>query len=164
MRPHDIVILLKIAAKGKKPWLMKDLAHELNISSSEISESLNRSVVAGLISGDKKRLMKFSIIDFLQHGLPYVYPQLPGPMVRGVPTAYAAPPLSKQIVSEEKVVWPYGEGTIRGQAIEPLHPSVPLACLRDKTLYKLLALTDALRMGKAREKRIAVDELNKLIN
>ncbi len=24
MRPHDIVILLKIAAKGDAPWLMKD--------------------------------------------------------------------------------------------------------------------------------------------
>ena len=43
MRPHDIVILLKIAAKGKTQWFMKDLSYELSISASEISESLNRS-------------------------------------------------------------------------------------------------------------------------
>ena len=58
MRPHDIVVLLKIAAKGKKTWLMKDLSYELGISASEISESINRSVIAGLISYDKKKLMK----------------------------------------------------------------------------------------------------------
>lgn len=42
MRPHDIVVLLKIAVKGDKSWLMKDLSFELGISASEISESLNR--------------------------------------------------------------------------------------------------------------------------
>ncbi len=57
MRPHDIVVLLKIAAKNADSWYMKDLAHELNISASEISESINRSVIAGLIFADKKRLM-----------------------------------------------------------------------------------------------------------
>lgn len=56
MRPHDIVILLKIAAKGKQKWFMKDLAFELGISGSEISESINRSVYAGLIAGNKNDL------------------------------------------------------------------------------------------------------------
>jgi hypothetical protein len=37
MRPHDIVVLLKIASKGKTSWLMKDLSYELGISASEIS-------------------------------------------------------------------------------------------------------------------------------
>ena len=58
MRPHDIAILLKIASKGKEPWYMKDLAYELSISASEISESINRSIIAGLISSDKKTLKK----------------------------------------------------------------------------------------------------------
>jgi hypothetical protein len=47
MRPHDIVILLKIAAKDDRDWYMKDLAYELGISASEISESIHRSVIAG---------------------------------------------------------------------------------------------------------------------
>lgn len=161
MRPHDIVILLKIASKGDKPWLMKDLSIELNISASEISESLNRSAIAGLISKDKKRLMKLSILDFLEYGLRYAYPQQPGAKVRGVPTAHAAPPLSNEIVSDEPYVWPYGEGTVRGESVEPLHPQVPKACLKDPLFYEYMALCDALRVGRARERNMAIQELKK---
>ena len=159
MRPHDIVVLLKIAAKKDTPWLMKDLSIELGISASEISESLNRSAIAGLISHNKKRLMKLAILDFLEHGLRYVYPQQPGPRLRGLATAHAAPPLNKEIVSNEPYVWPYGEGTIRGESIEPLHPKVPEACLKDSEFYAYMALCDALRVGRAREKNIAMEEL-----
>lgn len=74
------MVLLKIAAKKDQSWFMKDLARELSISASEISESLNRSALAGLISTDKKRLMKRAILDFLEHGLRYVYPQRPRPI------------------------------------------------------------------------------------
>ena len=159
MRPHDIVVLLKIAAKGKENWYMKDLAYELKISASEVSESINRSVIAGLIAQDKKRLMTLALLDFLEYGLKYVYPQQPGALVRGLPTAHSAPPLNHDIVSEEPYVWPYAEGKVRGQAIEPLHPNVPQACLLDTKFYELMALCDALRVGKAREKNIAMQEL-----
>lgn len=163
MRPHDIVILLKIVAKGGQSWLMKDLAIELRISASEISESLNRSVQAGFISESKRMLMKGALLDFLKYGLKYVYPQRPGAIVRGIPTSHSAPPLNKEIVSEETYVWPYSEGKARGQSIEPLHKSVPFACLKDKKLHELLALADALRVGKARERTIAMEELEKRI-
>jgi predicted transcriptional regulator len=161
MRPHDIVILLKIAAKGDSTWLMKDLAQELEISASEISEGINRCLLAGLISANKKTLMKSAMLDFLEHGLKYVYPQKPGAMVRGINTAHSANPLNKTIHSNEHYVWPYANGKVRGQAIEPLHPSVPKACLRDAKLYELLALTDAIRVGKNREQNLAVAELKK---
>ena len=161
MRLHDIVVLLKIAAKKDVPWLMKDLAIELGISGSEISESLHRSSLAGLITKDKQQLMKLSILDFLEHGLRYVYPQQPGAKVRGVPTAHAAAPLSELILSDEAYVWPYGEGKVRGESIEPLHPKVPEACLRDSEFYEYMALCDALRVGRAREKNQAIDILRK---
>jgi predicted transcriptional regulator len=161
MRPHDIVVLLKIAAKGSNAWYMKDLSVELGISASEISESLNRSAIAGLISKNKKRLMKLAILDFLEHGLRYVYPQQPGAKARGVATAHSAAPLNKEIVSNEPYVWPYGLGTVRGESIEPLHPKVPEACLKDPVFYEYMALCDALRVGRAREKNIAIEELRK---
>lgn len=161
MRPHDIVVLLKIAAKKDVPWLMKDLANELGISGSEISESLHRSSLAGLITKDKQHLMKLSILDFLEHGLRYVYPQQPGAKVRGIPTAHAAAPLSEVILSDEAYVWPYGEGKVRGESIEPLHPKVPEACLKDSEFYEYMALCDALRVGRAREKNQATEILRK---
>ncbi|WP_417266113.1 hypothetical protein [Brumimicrobium sp.] len=164
MRPHDIVILLKIAAKENKPWLMKELSHELGISASEVSESLSRSAFAGLITQNKKTLMRLSILEFLVHGLKYVYPQKPGSILRGIPTAHSASPLSKEIISNESFVWSYGEGTIRGQSIEPLHPKVPEACLKDPLFYEFMALCDTLRVGKAREVNMAKEELkNRLL-
>jgi hypothetical protein len=161
MRPHDVVVLLKIAAKGKKQWLMKDLSQELGISASEISESINRSVIAHLIAPDKKRLMKLALLDFLEHGLSYVYPQSPGALIRGIRTAHSATPLNELISSQEHYVWPYAEGDTRGQAIEPLHPKVPEASLKDPDFYALMALCDALRVGRAREKNAAIKELKK---
>lgn len=163
MRPHDVAVLLKIATKKEKPWLMKDLSWELGISSSEISESLNRSAIARLISPDKSRLMKLALLDFLEYGLCYVYPQSPGALIRGIKTAHSAFPLNELIVSEEYFVWPYGEGDTRGQAIEPLYPKVPEACLRDPDFYALMALCDALRVGRAREKNLAIEEIKKRI-
>jgi predicted transcriptional regulator len=163
MRPHDLVILLKIVSIGSENWLMKDLAHAVGISQSEVTESLNRSVYAGLIADDKKTIMRQALLDFLENGLKYVYPQHPGAITRGMPTGYSAPPLSLNVLSTEAIVWPYPDGKIRGQSIAPLHPAVPGACERDPYLYELLALSDAIRVGKAREKKIAIDELRKRI-
>ena len=94
MRPQDIVILLKIAAKGSDAWLMKDLANELFISASEVTEALNSNVYAGLLSADKRQIMKSATLDFLKYGLKYVFPQKVGTLVRGIPTAHSALPLS----------------------------------------------------------------------
>lgn len=163
MRPHDLVVLLKIASKVGKDWFMKDLAYELEISASEISESINRSVIAGLISMDKKTLKKMALLDFLKSGLRYVYPQQPGSIVRGIETAHSAPPLSTQIMSEEPFVWPFATGNVRGQAIEPLHPKIPEACLRDNRFYELMALADAIRVGKAREQKMAYEMIKERI-
>ncbi|MEM9857310.1 MAG: hypothetical protein AAF843_08135 [Bacteroidota bacterium] len=164
MRPHDVAILIKIASKGQQKWYMKDLAYELGISASEISESLNRSMIAGLISSDKKTVMKLALLDFLKFGLRYVYPQQPGAIVRGIGTAHSSPPLSNQIISEEQFVWPYAKGNSRGQAIEPLHPKTPEACLKDEKYYELMALVDALRVGKAREQQLAFEMLKERVD
>jgi hypothetical protein len=64
-------------------------------------------------------------------------------------------------MSDNQVVWPHSEGTVRGQAIEPLHASIPLIYQYDLKFYELLALTDALRIGRARERNIAIEELKK---
>ena len=161
MRPQDIVILLKIATYEDNDWYMKDIANDLFISPSEVSESLNRSVLAGLISNNKKRLMKSALYDFLVYGLKYVYPIKAGALERGIKTSHSAPPLSEEILSDEIYVWPYLEGNIRGFAIEPLHPNVPKACVKDCKLYELLALVDAIRIGSKREYNFAVNELKR---
>jgi hypothetical protein len=143
---------------------MKDLAYELGISASEISESINRSVIAGLLSSNKKSLHILSLLDFLRSGLKYVYPVRPGALVKGIGTAHSGPPLNNEIMSEDHFVWPSGKGNLRGQAIEPLHPNTPEACLKDSSYYELMALTDAIRIGKVREQNIAWDIIKQRIS
>ena len=48
---------------------------------------------------------------------------------------------------------------MRGYAFSPLYPSVPAAALQDSRLYELLALVDAIRDGRARERNLAAKEL-----
>ena len=164
MRPQDIVILLKMVVLKEKKWFAKDLAQELGISASEVSESLNRSKLATLITADKKQLMPENLLDLLEHGLRYMFPAEPGATQRGLPTAHSAPPLKQTISAETVFVWPWAEGTARGQSVEPLHPNVPAACARDAALYELLALVDAVRLGRAREKQLAMAEFRRRIS
>ena len=163
MRPQDVVILLKIASINEV-WLAKDLSVNLKISASEISESLNRSAIAGLISMDKKILMKEALLEFIEFGLKYVFPQKPGALTRGIPTANSAEPLRQLLHSDEIFVWPYSKGDLRGQSIEPLYSTVPEISLNDKILYELLTLTDAIRIGKVREQKIAMKEIRKRLD
>ncbi|MFZ4798676.1 MAG: hypothetical protein ACOYMA_14350 [Bacteroidia bacterium] len=163
MSPQDIVILLKIIALGKNPWFQSTLAESLHISQSEVSKSLMRSKYAGLLDVTGKKVSKLALMEFLQYGIRHVFPQQPGALVRGVPTAHSTTPLNAVIQSEEHYVWPSGTGTLRGQRILPLYPSVVVAIKEDAALYELLALVDAIRVGRAREKVLAVQELKRRI-
>lgn len=162
MRPLDIVVLLKIAAMGKQNWQNKDLALALKLSPSEISESLNRSMIAGLIDQSKKKLFKKAFLEFLNHGLKYVFPQQPGALTKGIPTAHAAPVAADTFGTGEMYVWPAASGIARGQAIEPLYPTVPEVATQDPELYDLLALADMLRVGRVRETKFASEKLKAL--
>lgn len=77
--------------------------------------------------------------------------------MRGIETAHSASPLKDKIVSAEPYVWPFAKGGVRGQSIEPLHPKIPNACLRDSRFYEFMALTDAIRVGKVRERKLAIE-------
>jgi hypothetical protein len=163
MRPQDIVILLRISTLKEQPWFGKDLASFLSISSSEVSESLNRSSLAGLLDDSKKKLMKQSFLEFLEFGFKYVFPLRPGYLVRGFPTAHSAPPLTQLIQSKEMYVWPDAHGEHLGQAIEPLHPGIVKAAKNDLDFYEIISLADALRIGRTREQGFAIQEIRKRI-
>ena len=163
MRPQDIIILLKIISLNIPDFKLLDLSQSLGISLSEVSDSISRSVYANLIAPDKKTPMRNAIYEFLIHGLPYVFPARPGPLVIGIPTAHSAPPLSATFGAVEPVVWPDPDGSVRGQEIPPFHPKQAYAAKLDIQLYEMLALIDALRIGKTREKKIAKEELKQKI-
>lgn len=163
MRPHDIAILAKIIAKHDDDWQNKTLSEELFISSSEISESLNRSRTAMLIDYHKKQVNKQGFLEFVVHGLPFVFPAEPGPLQRGIPTAHSHSFMKQQFDSNTEYVWPDSEGTVVGMVLEPLYANQTKATKVDAQLYKLLALIDVLRIGKVREKDVAKSELQKML-
>jgi hypothetical protein len=163
MRPLDLVVLLKIIALDHWEWYMKDLAYSLGISQSEISESLNRSALSGLVHKEKKIVNNKALMEFLEFGLKYVFPVQTGPSSRGMPTAHSALPLSLLVKVSSPYVWPDASGKIYGRSVSPLHPGVPEACREDQRLYRLLALSDAVRVPGARYHETAVKELKRII-
>ena len=90
--PQDIVILLKMIALGDAAWLQNTLAEDLGISQSEVSKSLVRSKYAGLLDSSGKKVSKLALLEFIEYGIKYVFPQQPGAIVRGIATAHSAPP------------------------------------------------------------------------
>lgn len=165
MKSQDILILLKkLTSKGQSLSCRK-LAEALGMSASSVSESLERCRQVQLVDRNKKRVNTIALQEFLIHGLQYVFPAVTGRVVRGVPTYISASPLQDKIAnSNESYVWHYAKGNARGQQIEPLYASVPEAALQDNDLYQLLVIADTLRVGRAREKEIAIEELTKHIN
>lgn len=163
MRPLDIVILMKLIALKDRPWQYRDLSSTLFISTSEISESINRSIIAGLIDKRNKGVMRNALMEFIQYGVHYVFPQIPGALVNGIETAHSHKFYKQKFVSEIPYVWPSVDGNIRGQAIEPLHKGVVKAIEIDEDLYKLLASIDIIRVGKTREIKLAIEVLKKFI-
>ena len=61
----------------------------------------------------------------------------------------------------EVYVWPYAKGNQRGQAIEPLYKTLPATFYDDKLFYELLVIIDTIRVGRVREIKIAIEELEK---
>lgn len=164
LRPQDLVVLLKVLMEEGKSWNQISLAHSLFISQSEISASLKRLAYARLLHQKGKEVSKQAFVDLIQYGVPYIFPQQPGAEVRGIPTAHSAEPLSHLIVGGSDVyVWPYAKGRLRGQSILPLYPGVIQAVHLDSTLYEYLALMDAVRVGRARERNLALEILHQRI-
>ncbi|WP_131781191.1 hypothetical protein [Legionella gresilensis] len=173
LKPQDIVILLKILAnKHPDQLLQKDLATYLCMSASEVHEGMKRLELSGLLGPVYRKSedsnptkivrmpIKAACEECLIYSIKYFFPVQLGSYTRGIPTSYAAPLFEKYIVlgDDPIPVWPYAEGGHRGLALEPLYRSVPQAIAKhpDQPFYELLALIDAIRIGKARERNIAI--------
>ena len=157
LRPQDVGLLLLLVAQPGRTWLGKDLAYALHLSASEVSEALGRCRFSRLLAADPHAFLvqRQALLEFLFYGLPYVFAVQPGPPARGLVTGASAPPLASTFGVEPAYVWPGAAGEQWGIAVEPLYPQAPAAARQDARLYELLALTDALRLGRPREVKLA---------
>ena len=164
LKPQDIVVLLKLCGyvpEVRPPYAA--IAAELGMSPSEIHSAVKRLQRSRLLHGPEmgEQPNITSLEEFLVHGIKYSFPAERGGLTRGMPTSYAAEPLSKLIAlgDEPAPVWPDPKGTIRGVALIPLYKTVPAAAKRDPLLYARLAMVDAIRDGRSRERSLAENEL-----
>lgn len=176
MKPQDIVVLAKLLSYWKRKiiWTQSSLAEELCLSASQVNYAIKRLMASRLITralldGERQIMPCHQLCEeFLIHGFKYVFPPEFGSFTAGFPTAYAAPPLNNIIVggNDPIPVWPiYAEGAQKGIALKPLYSCVPksLAKYPDQYFYELLALLDALRSGRARERNIGAERIKEML-
>lgn len=166
LKPQDVLFLLKLVAIGQRPWTFSQLAIELGMSASEVHAAARRALAARLAvkEGNAIKVNRRNLEEFLLHGIQYVFVPDRKELSRGMPTAYAAPPLDQLLgVAEFPPVWPDAEGEVRGESFSPLYKSAPTAARNDPGLYRLLALVDAIRGGQAQERELATREMSRLL-
>ncbi len=165
LKPQDVLVLVKLCGypnSGRPAYSV--IANELLMSQSEINASVKRLQSAKLVHEKDfgERPILAAVEEFLIHAVKYVFPARYGArIVRGMPTSYAAEPLSGLIDAGENPipVWPDPSGTKRGLYFYPIYKSVPEAAKRDPVLYARLAMIDAIRDGSARERKLAEEYL-----
>lgn len=153
LRPHDVVVALQLAVTPDLPYAA--LSKAIGLSQGEAHNAVKRLTSARLLKADSREPNRHALLEFIVGGVPYAFAVEPGPPTRGVPTAHSAPPFSGEILESEPVVWPSMEGDTRGASIEPLYPGAPATARLNPVLYELLALVDAIRIGRARERQRA---------
>lgn len=168
LKPQDIVVMLKLLSAGGHSWTYASMAFELALSPSQLHAAAKRALASQLGVEHNGHIVPNvrNLREFLIHGLKYVFVPDRGAITRGVPTGYASPFLRDLFVpdSEPIPVWPHPDGGARGMSFSPLYKIAPAAALRDEKLYELLALIDAIRGGRAREQKIAIDRISERLD
>jgi hypothetical protein len=161
LKPADVAVALQLSLTPDAPY--RALAEAVGISHGEAHNAVQRLQTARLLRAGSRSVKTEALLEFLFGGVPYAFAVTPGAEMRGVPTAHAAPPLATDFIAADAYVWPSVEGQVRGASLEPLYAGAVKTATTNPTLYELLALVDALRAGRARERQRARDYLRRRI-
>lgn len=165
LKPQDLYVLFALLTRRDGAPTYAQLGARTGMASSAVHASMKRAAMAGLaiFRDGRPAVLRPQLREFVFGGAKYAFPAVHGRISKGVPTAYAAPPLSAVIArtSDPVPVWAHKNGSVRGVSLAPLYPAAPAAALRDDDLYAVLALFDAYRSGQARERAAAQKLLDK---
>jgi DNA-binding Lrp family transcriptional regulator len=162
LRPSDVAVALCLAREPGTHY--QDLARRLHLGVAEVHRGVRRLERAGLLQSRERRVNRQALLEFLVHGVRYVFPAVLGPESLGIPTAAAAPNLAGRIPGGPTAVWQDAEGRTRGVSLVPLYRAAPRAALEDAHLYRALALVDVLRLGQLQERRVAQGLLDETLS
>jgi hypothetical protein len=160
LRPVDLVVAVKLATNRGREFVLSTLAEELGLAVSVVHGSIRRCELARLVSrsAGSIRAIRAAVKEFAVHGAKYAFPAAVGPLGRGTPTSVGGPSLAGHFDPSKLFapVWPDANGEAWGPTVIPLHSSVPAAARRDSAFYDFMTLLDAVRMGAARERELAI--------
>ena len=161
MKGVDLLVLLGLLRHRVGSWTVRSLAEELRLPSASVQRSLDRLASVGVFDARKRQVHVGACEDLFVYALRFVAPTVVGGETRGIPTAWAAPPLVERFAASNDLppVWPDPHGDVRGLEVQPLHPRVVSLANADAEMYGLLALIDGLRVGDARVRSLAVSLL-----
>lgn len=161
----DEVDLAALPVGSPSLYTARALELQTGISKTQINRSLKHCMDIGLAREDRKlgvpRANTRVLLEFIVHGLKYVFPARAGELTRGIGTSFAAPVLAGRLLSagEHLLVWPDAYGNTKGLKVEPLFKTATYAAKRDPEMYALMALIDAIRLGQPRESNLATSLL-----
>jgi hypothetical protein len=165
LRPQDVLVTLTLAAHPERKWTYDMLAQALGMSLSGVHSAVSRASASGLVNPRTRRAVVPALLEFLIHGVRYVFPAERGRRTRGMLTGPSAGPLSERLAASEEapLVWPHPRGKDRGESLKPLYDTVPEAAAKDPELYTLLTVVDGIRVGGARVREVAALVLKELV-
>ena len=154
LHPIDVAIALSLVEAPRATF--QQVAEMLGISSSTAHGAIARLRQAGLVKKESVEVVRSALLEFLEHGVRYAFPAVVQAEGRGVPTAHAGPLLRDAIVADFPFVWPAAGGAALGPSIAPLFRQAVELPSRNPGVYALLTLVDALRVGRVRERELAI--------
>lgn len=155
LKPQDVAVALRLAQMPDASYF--ELGNDLSMSPSTAHESVERLQLAGLLRPDSRQVNRHFLMEFLEHGVKYMFPAKLHARVRGIPTAHSGPPLANEFISDDTIVWPDANGTAVGQSMTPLYKKATELANNCPSVYELLTLVDAIRIGRVRERAAAID-------
>ncbi|WP_157979376.1 hypothetical protein [Rhodoferax ferrireducens] len=156
-----------IAAHGDAAQPKFDEIHRTTGRVRRLRQSAAQQMAGAASSGtdNPARIHSRTLAEFAVYGAKYAFAADRTERTIGVATSHSAPAFAGVFApGSEDYVWPHPNGPLWGTGVMPLHPSVPYAAMQDPKLYEMLALFDALRVGRARERGMALKRLPALIN
>jgi hypothetical protein len=162
LRPSDVAVALLLARMPGAHY--KVMARALHLGVAEVHRGVRRLELARLALAGERRVNRQALLEFLVHGVRYVFPAGLGVEAQGIPTAALEPSLTEKLAGGPVAVWPRAEGKSRGASVVPLYGAAPDAALEDGQLYRALALVDVLRLGELKERRLAQGLLDEALS
>ncbi|GEM46657.1 hypothetical protein [Deinococcus cellulosilyticus] len=167
LKDQDVLLLVVLTSTSAPPQGYQGLADFTGISLSETHSSIKRLDRSGLVHKGEVGFKAHSqrALEFFLHAIKYLYPPEYGPETRGVATLHHVLPFSEHFPEETpRTVWPDAEGTQRGTALIPIHKYAPSIARNHPQVHQTLALLDALRAGRNRERTLAEKHLSKRLS